>query len=94
MEALFSLWSPLAVLIAGASGVAFAVVVSELVHPQGWRAFPFLVFVMGLLWYVPQAVSLWAEGRTPYVTFGRMLLFLTAFILPMALTLRVRSRDG
>lgn len=87
--------TPVAVLTAIASGIAFAAVIHHLRADVDARLTAYLVLVLGVIWHVPQAMQLGlAGGGTPWATLGRMTVFLFGFGLPMWATLRwLQRRD-
>lgn len=86
--------TPVAVIIAVASGVAFAWVTHHLRPDADIRLVTYLVVVLSVLWYAPQAAAAWASGFGPWSTSGRWALFLLGFVVPMSATLRwLQRRD-
>jgi len=87
-DAYMQLITPAAVALAIASGVAFGYVVRVLRPDVDAYITTYLSVVLGVTWYVPQAVSLVVDGGTPWATLGRMTVFLLGFVLPMWIVLR------
>lgn len=76
--------TPVAVATAIGSGIAFAWVIHRLRADASARLVTYLVVVLGVCWYVPQAMQLGiASGGTPWATLGRMTVFLLGFAAPM-----------
>lgn len=85
--------TPVAIITAIGSGIAFAWVIHHLRADASARLVTYLVVVLGVIWYVPQAMQLGlAGGGTPWATLGRMTVFLLGFAVPMHLTLRLLQR--
>jgi hypothetical protein len=91
-DAYMQLITPVAVILAIASGVAMGFVVHRMRPNVDVRLTVYLTLVLGLLWYLPQAVSLFADGGTPWATLGRWTVYTLGFVVPMWLTLRWRNR--
>jgi len=84
--------TPVAIVTAIGSGIAFGWVLHHLRADANSRLVAYLVVVLGVVWYVPQAAQLAFDGGTPWATLGRMTVFLLGFTLPMHLTLRWLQR--
>jgi len=89
-EAYLQLITPVAVALAIASGLAFGYVIQALRPDVDHHLTTYLCVTLGVLWYIPQAVSLVVDGGTPWATLGRMTVFLLGFVLPMSIVLRWR----
>ena len=93
---MFDLWTPWAVLVAAASGVAMAQVVIHLRPQADTRLTSYLLFVLGVIWYVPLIVQRWADASAPdgveIRTIGTFLLFELCFAVPAALSLAIHRR--
>ncbi len=85
------LLTPVAVVTAIGSGIAFALVIHGLRPTADPRLITFLVVVLSVLWYGPQFAALWFVDGSGYGTLGRWALFLAGFTAPMWLTLRWRA---
>ncbi len=93
LDRYLTLITPVAVLTAIASGIAFAAVTHHLRRDADARLTTYLVVVLGVIWYVPQAAQLaLAQNGTPWATLGRMTVFLLGFVVPMWATLRWLQR--
>ena len=93
LEQYLTLITPVAIVTAIGSGIAFAWVIHRLRADASARLVTYLVVVLGVVWYVPQAAQLGlAGGGTPWATLGRMTVFLLGFTVPMHLTLRLLQR--
>lgn len=90
-EAYLTLITPVAVSLAVASGIAFGSVIRSLRPGADAHGTTYLAVVLGITWYIPQAVSLIVDGGTPWATLGRMTVFLLGFVVPMWLVLRWRK---
>lgn len=89
-ESYMQLITPVAVVLAIASGAALGIVISYLRHDADVRLTTYLALVLGLLWYAPQSASLLADGGTPWATLGRWTVYTFGFVLPMWIVLRWR----
>ena len=92
LDQYLALITPVAIITAVGSGIAFALVVHALRPTADVRLIAFLCIVLACLWYLPQWAALFFVDGTGYGTLGRMTLFLLGFALPMHLTLRWRTR--
>jgi hypothetical protein len=91
-DAYMQLITPVAVILAIASGIAMGLVVHLMRPSADPRLTTYLTLVLGMLWYLPQAVSLIADGGTPWATLGRWSVYIIGFVVPMWLTMRYRNR--
>lgn len=87
-----TLITPVAIVTAILSGIAFAWVLHRLQPAASAPLVTYLLVTVAALWYVPQAAQLWAVNGTGFGTLGRMSLFLVGFIVPAHLTLRWLQR--
>lgn len=88
IDAYLQLITPVAVLLAVTSGITFGLLIRWLRPSVDVHITTYLCIVIGVLWYIPQAVSLFAVGGTPWATLGRMTLYLLGFVVPMWIVLR------
>lgn len=84
--------TPVAVLLAIASGIAMGLVIAHIRPRVDIRATAYFALVLGLLWYPAQAVSLVVAGGTPWATLGRWTVYTLGFAFPMWIVLRWRTR--
>lgn len=93
MNDIFALWSPWAVVAAIASGITMARVVIHLRPDADTRLTSYLVFVLGVMWYLPLIVQRAVDGAaldgSHTRTVGTFLLYMTCFATPLAVTLAV-----
>jgi len=93
IDAYMVLITPVAVVLAIASGIAMGLVVHRMRPSVDVHLTTYLALVLGLLWYAPQAASLVADGGTPWATMGRWTVYTFGFVVPMWVVLRRYRRD-
>lgn len=92
LDRYLTLITPVALVIAAMSGVAFALVLHHLQPHANVRMVTYLLTALGFIWYPAQASAAWVDGFTPWATLGRMTVFLLGFVVPMWATLRWLQR--
>ena len=92
----FTLWTPWAVLAAAAGGAVMAQVVIHLRPQADTRLTSYLMFVLGVIWYLPLVTQRAFDQQAPEYaelrTIGTLLLYELCFAPAAAVALAIHRR--